>query len=66
MMHGGPYPAAIGGFTSIGTGSIKRFARPVCFQQFPDPLLPEPLRDKFAGPALRLIDGHYQLGTPDS
>jgi alpha-ketoglutaric semialdehyde dehydrogenase len=59
MMHGGPYPAAIGSFTSIGTGSIKRFARPVCFQNFPESLLPPHLRDKVESPTWRLIDGNF-------
>lgn len=59
MMHGGPYPAAIGSFTSIGTGSIKRFARPVCLQEFPKELLPEELRDDSMSSALRLINGQY-------
>lgn len=65
MMHGGPYPAAIGNFTSIGTGAIKRYARPVCFQGFPDHLLPELLRDKISGPTLRMIDGQYTFGSAD-
>lgn len=64
MMHGGPYPAAIGSFTSIGTGSIKRFARPVCLQQFPAELLPPVLRDATNGPTLRMIDGRYQFTGP--
>jgi NADP-dependent aldehyde dehydrogenase len=64
MMHGGPYPAAIGSFTSIGTGSIKRFARPVCLQQFPAELLPAVLRDSTDAPTLRLVDGRYHLAGP--
>ncbi len=63
MMHGGPYPAAIGPFTSIGTGSIKRFARPVCFQSFPDQLLPESLRDRIKTSTHRLIDGTFVAGS---
>jgi len=36
MHHGGPYPATTDPhFTSVGTNAIKRFARPVCFQNFP-------------------------------
>jgi alpha-ketoglutaric semialdehyde dehydrogenase len=65
MMHGGPYPAAIGSFTSIGTGSIKRFARPVCLQEFPNELLPDELRDDSTSPALRLIDGKYAQMNSD-
>lgn len=63
MMHGGPYPAAIGNFTSIGTGSIKRFARPVCFQDFPEEWLPESLRDQIGNTTVRLIDGKFVAGS---
>ena len=42
MVHGGPYPASTNfGATSVGTLSIRRFLRPVCFQNIPDALLPE-------------------------
>ncbi len=42
MVHGGPYPASTNfGATSVGTLSIRRFLRPVCFQNMPDALLPE-------------------------
>ncbi|MGC1428950.1 MAG: aldehyde dehydrogenase (NADP(+)) [Albidovulum sp.] len=45
MVHGGPYPASTNfGATSVGTLSIRRFLRPVCFQNIPDTLLPEDLR----------------------
>jgi NADP-dependent aldehyde dehydrogenase len=41
MVHGGPYPATSDArFTSVGTQAILRFARPVCFQNFPDEALP--------------------------
>ncbi|MCA0851393.1 aldehyde dehydrogenase (NADP(+)) [Salipiger thiooxidans] len=41
MVHGGPYPASTNfGATSVGTLSIRRFLRPVCFQNLPDALLP--------------------------
>jgi NADP-dependent aldehyde dehydrogenase len=36
MQHGGPYPATTDPrFTSVGTAAIQRFARPICFQDFP-------------------------------
>lgn len=39
MVHGGPYPASTNfGATSVGTLSIRRFLRPVCFQNMPDAL----------------------------
>lgn len=58
MHHGGPYPAASHSFfTSIGTDSIYRFVRPVCFQGFPDDCLPAPLQNANPGSAMRLVDG---------
>jgi len=45
MVHGGPYPASTNfGATSVGTLAIRRFLRPVCYQNLPDELLPEDLR----------------------
>lgn len=42
MVHGGPYPASTNfGATSVGTLSIRRFLRPVCYQNIPDALLPK-------------------------
>jgi NADP-dependent aldehyde dehydrogenase len=42
MVHGGPYPASTNfGATSVGTLSIRRFLRPVCYQDIPVALLPE-------------------------
>jgi NADP-dependent aldehyde dehydrogenase len=47
MQHGGPYPATTDArSTSVGTAAIARFARPVCFQDFPDEALPAPLRSR--------------------
>ncbi|MBX3440749.1 MAG: aldehyde dehydrogenase family protein, partial [Planctomycetaceae bacterium] len=44
MVHGGPYPASTNfGATSVGTMSIRRFLRPVSYQNFPQELLPEDL-----------------------
>ncbi len=41
MVHGGPYPASTNfGATSVGTLSIRRFLRPVCYQNMPDALMP--------------------------
>lgn len=41
MVHGGPYPASTNfGATSVGTLAIRRFLRPVCYQNVPDALLP--------------------------
>ena len=45
MMHGGPYPASTNAATtSVGTLAIRRFLRPVCYQNLPPGLLPEDLQ----------------------
>ncbi len=42
MVHGGPYPASTNfGATSVGTLAIRRFLRPVCYQNIPVGVLPE-------------------------
>jgi len=46
MQHGGPFPATTDArFTSVGADAIKRFARPVAFQNWPDELLPDELKE---------------------
>ena len=58
MVHGGPFPATSDGrSTSVGTGAIHRFTRPVCYQGFPDALLPAELREANPLGIRRLIDG---------
>ena len=58
MVHGGPYPSTSDArFTSVGTGAILRFGRPVCFQNFPDGAVPEELQAANPLGILRLIDG---------
>lgn len=47
MHHGGPYPATTDSrFTAVGADGIKRFARPVCFQNWSNELLPQELKDE--------------------
>jgi len=47
MQHGGPFPATTDSrFTSVGADGIKRFARPICYQNWPDGLLPDELKNK--------------------
>ena len=61
MNHGGPYPATSDGrSTSVGTRAIHRFARPVCYQDFPDACLPAELRELNPQGILRLVDGAIQ------
>lgn len=46
MNHGGPFPASTDTrFTSVGTSSIERWLRPICFQDCPAEFLPEALKD---------------------
>ncbi|RYY67314.1 MAG: aldehyde dehydrogenase (NADP(+)), partial [Chitinophagaceae bacterium] len=45
MQHGGPFPATTDSrFTSVGADGIKRFARPIAYQNWPDELLPDELK----------------------
>ena len=47
MHHGGPFPATTDSrFTSVGADGIKRFARPIAFQNWPNDLLPDELKDE--------------------
>ncbi|CAD5198691.1 aldehyde dehydrogenase (NADP(+)) [Pseudomonas sp. FEN] len=58
MVHGGPYPATSDARgTSVGTLAIDRFLRPVCFQNYPDSLLPDALKNANPLRIQRLVDG---------
>jgi alpha-ketoglutaric semialdehyde dehydrogenase len=60
MHHGGPYPATTDSrFTAVGTAAIQRFARPICYQNFPQDLLPPELRDQNERGVWRTLDGHW-------
>ncbi len=60
MNHGGPFPATTApGSTSVGTGAIRRFTRPICYQNYPQSLLPEELKDENPLGILRLVDESY-------
>lgn len=55
--HGGPYPATtMPGTTSVGMTAIKRFMRPVSYQNFPDALLPDALKRGNPLKIWRIID----------
>lgn len=46
MHHGGPFPASTDSrFTSVGADGIKRFARPLCYQNWDDEFLPAELQN---------------------
>jgi NADP-dependent aldehyde dehydrogenase len=58
MVHGGPWPATSDGrSTSVGTQAIYRFVRPICFQDFPDPALPDELKNANPLGILRMVNG---------
>ncbi len=60
MVHGGPYPATSDARgTSVGTLAIDRFLRPVCYQNYPQSLLPEALRDGNSLGLRRLVNGQW-------
>ena len=45
QQHGGPWPATTSLHTSVGATAIRRFLRPIVFQDAPQRLLPPVLRD---------------------
>jgi len=60
MQHGGPYPASSDArFTSVGTAAIKRFVRPVCFQNWPQSRLPDALKDDNPLMIWRMVDNEW-------
>lgn len=60
MMHGGPFPATtFPHFTSVGTEAIKRFLRPVCYQDCPPAFLPDALKDENPLRLMRKVNGAY-------
>jgi NADP-dependent aldehyde dehydrogenase len=62
QQHGGPYPATtFPHHTSVGTTAIRRFLRPVAYQDAPDGLLPAELREDNPLGLPRRVDGRYQL-----
>lgn len=60
MVHGGPWPAASDSrYTSVGTSAIRRWLRPVCYQDCPDHLLPAALRNANPLGLWRKVDGEW-------
>lgn len=61
MVHGGPFPATTAAqSTSVGTNAIKRFVRPICYQDFPDELLPPALKNTNPLNIWRLVNGNFE------
>ncbi|WP_419788723.1 aldehyde dehydrogenase (NADP(+)) [Mucilaginibacter sp. SP1R1] len=61
MVHGGPYPASTDSrFTAVGINAVKRWIRPVCYQNWPDSLLPLALQDANPLHIWRLVDNEWK------
>jgi NADP-dependent aldehyde dehydrogenase len=60
MVHGGPYPASTDSrFTAVGVKAVKRWLRPISFQNWPDHLLPKYLQNKNEQAIWRTINGDF-------
>ncbi|WP_299898115.1 aldehyde dehydrogenase (NADP(+)) [uncultured Aquimarina sp.] len=58
MLHGGPYPASTDSrFTAVGIHSIKRWVRPFSYQNWPNHLLPDELKNENPLGLSRLVNG---------
>src|SRR6202008_3672683 len=61
MHHGGPYPATTDSReTSVGSAAIFRFARPVCYQDFPQTMLPDELKNNNPLGIWRMVNGEMK------
>ncbi|MCU1571655.1 MAG: aldehyde dehydrogenase [Naasia sp.] len=60
--HGGPWPATNSLHTSVGVTAVRRFLRPFAWQDAPQEILPEELRDNYTG-VPRRVDGVLQLAS---
>lgn len=67
MVHGGPYPATSDGrSTSVGTRAIERFTRAVAWQNAPDPILPDELKESNPLSIRRMVDGRALRAPTDA
>lgn len=64
MQHGGPFPATTDSrFTSVGADGIKRFARPIAFQNWSNNLLPDELKNENLLGIWRTVDSELTKET---
>jgi NADP-dependent aldehyde dehydrogenase len=57
MTHGGPYPSSTDSrFTAVGIHSIKRWVRPFSYQDWPNDLLPNELKNENPLGIIRLVN----------
>ena len=58
MQHGGPFPATTDSrFSAVGADGIKRFVRPICYQNWANGLLPEELKNENSLQIWRTVNG---------
>lgn len=62
MNHGGPWPATNTQHTSVGVTAIRRFLRPLAWQDAPVDVLPDELRDGSVD-VPRRVDGVLELAA---
>ena len=61
MQHGGPFPATTDSrFGSVGADAIKRFARPIAFQNWSNDLLPDELKNENPLGIWRTVNGEFK------
>jgi NADP-dependent aldehyde dehydrogenase len=61
MVHGGPFPATTDSrFTAVGVNAVKRWVRPVCYQNCPGHLLPDELKDANPLGIWRMVDDEWK------
>ena len=64
MHHGGPFPASTDArFSSVGADALLRFARPLCYQNWPDNQLPAELQNENPLHLWRRVNGTWSLAA---
>lgn len=64
MHHGGPFPSTTDAkYTSVGVSAIKRWVRPVAYQNWPIPLLPQELQNENPLKIHRIVNGIHTANT---
>ncbi|MGG8497525.1 aldehyde dehydrogenase (NADP(+)) [Tenacibaculum sp. TC6] len=64
MVHGGPYPSSTDSrYSAVGTSSIKRWVRPFSYQNWPNELLPNELKNENPLGILRLVNNQLTKNT---
>lgn len=63
MHHGGPFPASTDSrFTSVGADGIRRFSRPIAWQNWPNELLPDELKNDNPLSMMRTVNNEPSTG----